>query len=219
MCENDRNYHLNTCATLDRKIQELEVKRQVSVQNVKLRDSYLEQMRQMQDSIAVVTTVIDILKPMISDIQKYLADKREQSMQNINNALRLAGEIIADSTEGIRFEMDGDEAWIATPDGLEVDDVEGGGYRQISSSFLRSVILESQQDVLNTMLLDEMFALVSVENSATLSLYLNVICQNAQIIAIEQKPEVFMNIDATVYEFSANDNYADVTKREVKVSR
>ena len=219
MCENNRNYHLNTCATLDRKIQELEVKRQVSEQNIKLRESYQSQMKQMEDSITVVNTVVSILKPLIADIQKYLSDKREQSMQNINNALRLAGEIISDSTEGIRLEMDGEEAWLSTPDNLDVDDVEGCGYRQVSSAFLRAVILEAQQGMLNTMLMDEMFALVSVENSATLSLYLNVICQNAQMIAIEQKPEVFMNIDATVYEFSANDNYAEVTKRVNKVSR
>ena len=153
---------------------------------------------------------------MLDDIQVYIAERRKNSMQSMNNALRMAGEIIQDSTEGIYFKIDGDEAWLATPDGLEADMVEGGGYRQISSTFIRSVVLGVNNGTLDTLLLDEIFALVSPENSAALSLYLNVICQDKQVISIEQKPQVYSNIDSVMYTFSKGTDYTEVHKSIIK---
>ena len=153
---------------------------------------------------------------MVSDIQDYVAERKRESMQNINNALRLSGEIIQDATEGIYFKLDGDEAWLATPDDLEVQMVEGGGFRQISSTFLRSVITSANPEILQTLLLDEIFALVSPENSSVLSLYLNVICQDMQIISIEQKPQVYSNIDCVRYTFTKDNDYATVLRSDIK---
>jgi hypothetical protein len=56
------------------------------------------------------------------------------------------------------------------------------------------------------------FAHVSVENTANLSLYLNVLCQDRQVICIEQKPEISSNIDATVYHFTKGDMYAQIER-------
>lgn len=208
--------YTDTCQKLAKAINDLNVKIRVSEQNAKLRDSYMTKVDTLKRSVSVVNNTLNVMKPMLEDTQKYAADRRRESMQNINNALRLAGEIIQDSTEGIHFQLDGDEAWLSTPDNLEVDDVEGGGYRQISSTFLRSVVLAANADTLNTMLLDEVFSLVSPENSSALSLYLNVITQDMQIISIEQKPQVYSNIDCTAYKFVAGEQYASVYKSIVK---
>lgn len=216
MPENKPNDYRDTCSIIEKAIQDLNVRARVSDQNRKLQDSYTSQIKTLEENIAVCNGVMDIMKPMLDDIQVYIAERRKNSMQSMNNALRMAGEIIQDSTEGIYFKIDGDEAWLATPDGLEADMVEGGGYRQISSTFIRSVVLGVNNGTLDTLLLDEIFALVSPENSAALSLYLNVICQDKQVISIEQKPQVYSNIDSVMYTFSKGTDYAEVHKSIIK---
>lgn len=214
MPENTVYDYSDTCAALRKAVSDLDVRIKVSEQNTKLQSAYTEKLQSLEHNIALCNGVIDILKDSIPDVKDYIARKRRMSMQNINNALRLAGEIIQDAADGIFFQLDGDEAWLSTPDGLEVDKVEGGGYRQISSTFVRSTVLNSNPNLLQTLMLDEIFSLVSQDNSATLSLYLNVICQNMQVISIEQKPQVYSNLEHySVYSFESGD-YAKVTHTE-----
>lgn len=205
------DYH-NTCTSLAKTIQDLQVRIRVSEQNTKLMATYDENIDHLQTNVAICNKVIDVIKPLAIDTTEYIAKKRREALQNINNALRLAGEIIQDSTDGIFFNVDGEEAWLSTPDGLEVDLVEGGGYRQISSTFIRSVVLAANNQTLNTMLLDEIFSLVSPENSAALSLYLNIICQDMQVISIEQKPQVYSNISHVRYLFNKVGEYTTISK-------
>ena len=210
------NDYYNTSRALAAAIQDLDVKIRLSEQNAKLRANYTEQVSKCEHNIALLNTLNDVIKPLAEDVEDYITKRKKESMQNINNAIRMAGEIIQDASEGIYFQLDGDEAWLSTADGLLVDMVEGGGYRQISSTFLRSVVLGSNPDTLNTLMLDEIFSLVSTGNSATLSLYLNVICNDMQVISIEQKPQVYSNIDSRVYTFNKLNDFAEVTVEEVK---
>lgn len=206
----------DTCTALMNEINRLDARIQVSEKNKKIYDEYTATNERLERSTAVCNSLLAEMKPLISVTQQYISDKRNSSMQDINNALRLAGEIIPESTEGIYFCLDGDEAWLSTPDSMEVDSVEGGGYRQISSTFIRSVLLETMFDRLHTLMLDELFSLVSPANSAVLSLYLNVMCQNMSVISIEQKPQVYSNINHRVYKFSKNGNYTSVTMEDVE---
>lgn len=206
----------DTCAALTRAIQDLNVRIKVSENNMQLRESYDSQLAKLEENISYCNGILDIMKPMLADIQEYIDKRRKASMQNINNALRIAGEVIPDSTDGIFFQLDGDEAWLSTPDGLIVDMVEGGGYRQISSTFIRSVVVAANDSNLKTLMLDEIFSTVSPENSAALSLYLNIMCQDMQVISIEQKPQVYSNIDCTAYKFTKVGEYSEYTKTEVK---
>lgn len=209
------NYN-STCHNLENALRDIDVKIRMSEQNAKLKAQYQDQYRRHENNIALCNAVLDKIKPMVGGVQKYINKKRTESMQNINNALRLAGEIIPDSASGIHFKMDGDEAWLATEDDLTVQNTEGGAYRQVSSTFVRAVVLASNADFLQTIMLDEVFAHVSVENTNQLSFYLNVLCQDRQIICIEQKPEIGSNIDTTTYTFSKGTNYAELTKQVVK---
>ena len=211
------NYN-STSNNLAAAIREIDLKIRMSEQNIKLKDQYQESYRKHENNIALCNAVIDTLKPLSANIQKYINKKRVESMQNINNALRLAGEIIPDSAQGIHFKMDGEEAWLSTEDDLSVQNTEGGAFRQVSSSFVRASVLDSNPDLLQTMMLDEMFAHVSVENTNQLSFYLNVLCQDRQVICIEQKPEIGSNIDTTIYTFSKGTDYAEVKKQIIKRS-
>lgn len=218
MSANTVSNYSNTCSALGTVLQDLDVRIRVSEQNMKLRETYTEKIKTLENNVYLCKEVIDQMKPLLKDVQSYVAEKRQESMQNINNALRVAGEIIQDASEGIRFELDGDEAWLATADGMVVDAVEGGGYRQVSSAFLRSVVLNSNPNILHTLIFDEVFALVSPENSAVLSLYLDILTQDTQIISIEQKPQVYSNIDSIVYHFTKGEQFAEVHKEVVKNS-
>lgn len=218
MFANSINNYTNTCTALSKAIADLDVRIRVSAQNQNLIDSYTTKVRKLEENVSITKEMLDELRPLLNDIQDYIAKKRTSSMQNINNALRIAGEIIPDSGEGIYFKLDGDEAWLSTADGLEVDATEGGGYRQISSTFIRSVVLDSNRDKLKTLMLDEIFSLVSQENSAKLSLYLNIICQDNQVISIEQKPQVYSNIDNLTYVFNKDNDFAEVSMRLIKRS-
>jgi len=195
---------------------DLDVRIRVSEQNQKLHDSYQEKLQTLEENIYLCKEVLDNVKPLLNDVQDYIAERRRESMQNINNALRMSGEIIQDASEGVYFQLEGDEAWLATSDGLIVDAVEGGGYRQISSTFLQSVVLNVNPNTLHTLILDEVFALVSPENSAILSEYLSVLCKTTQIISIEQKPQVYSNVDSTLYKFVKGDEYSEVHKECIK---
>ncbi len=204
-----------TCSQLNQRLNDLKVKLDVSKNNRETLKYYADQMRIAQTNIENCSRIIETLKPLVEDINDYINTRRAESMQNVNDALRMAGQIIQDASEGIYMQLDGDEAWLSTPDGLEVQMVEGGGYRQISSAFLRSVILGCSPYSLQTLLLDEVFSLVSPENSATLSLYLNVMCQNVQVISIEQKPQVYSNVDGLVYRFNKGEKFATVSCEEI----
>lgn len=208
----------STCRVLERQLSENASRIKVSEQNQKLKASLEEKIDAFNKGRTVCDSLIDMVKPLLNDTRVYIDTKKKESMNNINNALRLAGEIIKDSAEGIFFQLDGDEAWLSTQDGLEVDMTEGGGFRQISSTFIRSAVLSANPANLRTMLLDEMFATVSVENSSVLSLYLNAMVQDMQVISIEQKPQVYSNVDARVYTFNKVGAYTEVTCKDVKRS-
>ncbi len=202
----------STCRILERELSGYASRIKVSEQNTKLKNTIQEKIDTFGRGMVVCNTLLDLVKPILADTKTYINNKRQESMNNINNALRLAGEIIKDSADGIYFQLDGDEAWLSTQDGLEVDMTEGGGYRQISSTFIRSAVLSANSHNLQTLFLDEMFATVSVQNSSVLSLYLNVICKNMQVISIEQKPQVYSNVDTRVYSFNKVGDYT-LTKR------
>ena len=205
----------DTYAALTQAINALDARIQVSERNKEIYEKYVYTNNCINRSIAIINQIIAYLKPLIEETQKYISDKRNMSMKGINNALRLAGEIISDAPDGIYFHLDGDEAWLSTPDDMNVDSTEGGGYRQISSTFIRSVLVETMFSKLHTIILDEMFSLVSGTNSAVLSLYLNIVCQDVQVISIEQKPQVYSNINHRVYKFNKTGNYTSISCEDV----
>ena len=132
-------------------------------------DSQMASIKELTDAVAGCNAVLRWLKPYMTVVQDYLAERRSASLQSVNNAIRLAGEIIPDANVGARLNIEGKDAWLSTSDDLDLQLTEGGGYRNITSTFLRMVILGANQSLLQTVVLDEVAAAVSPENSATLS--------------------------------------------------
>lgn len=210
MYEEQRLGYGTTCARLTNEINALRSLLQTAEQNEKLRANYNEQLARHKGNARLCTQVIEECKPLVSETKQYLAKKKAESLQGINNALRISGEIVQDSMGGVQFEIDKNEASIVDENGCEIQIMEGGGYRQISSALIRSVVLGGAPEYLQTLFLDETFALVNDDNSATLSLYLQLIAQTQQVISIEQKDSTYLNCDHDCYTFKKAEKYSTV---------
>ena len=202
----------NICRLMRDEISKCDLRIKETEENTK-RLSDLQGIR--ESSIASVDyciMVLDSLKPLAKDIQEYITDKRKNSRSALNNALRVAGEIIPASMRGITFETEGDEAWLQAPNGAYVDRSEGSGYKGTTSVFLRSVVLSANPDKLQTLFLDEPLAKLSDERTALLSQYLPAMIENQQVILIEQKKEIYANAECTLYGFFKSDGYTSIVK-------
>lgn len=209
--ERQREYN-TVCALMRNRLVECDLHIKETEENSKklgeltgLRDTY-------KSNVVSCQQVIDSLKPMIEDVQSYITDKRKDSKTKLNNALRVAGEIVPAAVNGIKFEIEGDEAWLQTPNGAYVDRSEGSGYKGTTSVLLRSIVLAANPDKLQTMFLDEPFAKLSNERTALLSQYLPILLADQQVILIEQKKEIYANADCTLYGFFKSDNYTTIIK-------
>lgn len=207
--------YANTCASISRVIEDCNYKIKVTAANKGQIEQLNQKIQQLQDTMESLDLIKQYLKPMVNDIKEYLAARRKQSMQSINNAIRVASEIIPDAMPNITFELKGDEAWIQTSDGLLVNLSEGAGYKSVLSAFLRSVTLNANDDNIQLIIFDEIFSKLSVEYSTVLSAFLSIMVQNMQIISIEQKPEIYANASYTEYKFTKNGNYTTVEKEVV----
>lgn len=213
MSQDERRNYSSTCNLLMEAINDANYKVRVTQANKAVLEQNQKTIAAMQNSYAACNEVLAWLKPYIKTLQDYLAERRSSSLQNVHNAIRLATEVIPDATTGARLNIEGKEAWLSTADDLDLQATEGGGYRNITSMFLRMVVLGANPELLATVVLDEVAATVSPENSTVLSSYLNLLSKSMQIISIEQKPEMYSNIDnLTVFRFEKEDEYSRVTK-------
>ncbi len=212
MFTEQNNQYFGTCINLEKQIREHDFRIRTTSANQAAKEEHLQRIERFRTLITLLDALSEKIKPLMTDIQEYITSRRESSLQNINNAIRMTSEIVQDAADGVKFVLEDDEAYIATFDGLDVQDVEGGGYRNTLSAFLRSVVLRSDPEFLQTIFFDEAFAEVSGANSATLSTYLNVLVQDQQIISIEQKPEVASNVPHITYLFEKDNDYTTVTK-------
>ena len=145
---------------------------------------------------------------LLEAITSYTDERRRDGNTAVMSAMRAAAYIVPSCDDTIIPRCEDGEAWFETQDGIDVSRLEGSGFRSILSVMMRSVVLQ-------TLVLDEIFAKLSVENSATLSSYLPVLAQDMQIISIEQKPEVFANNSHTAYKFFLDGDHTVVQKEDV----
>lgn len=203
-----------TVTALNKCKEDLQYKIRLSKTNKANLESYQQKIEQLDRNILALESVRAYLKPIMEDITDYLGERKKQSIQSINSAIRIASEIIPDAMPNIYLEISGNEAWLSTTDGLMVQLSEGAGYKSILSAFLQAITLSANQTYLQTMIFDERFAKVSVEHSTVLSTFLSLMTKNMQIISIEQKPEVYMNVDHVEYRFEKQGAHSLITREE-----
>lgn len=162
-----------------------------------------------------LTTALSTYSALSKTISEYIDERRKDSDTAVLAAMRAAAYVVPACDTTIVPRCEDGEAWFETSDGLDVSRLEGSGFRSILSVFMRSVVLRAQSAHLQTLLLDEIFSKLSVENSVTLSSYLPILAQDMQIISIEQKPEVFASTTHVAYKFYLDDNRTVVQGEDV----
>lgn len=208
---NDR--YRSTCAQLNAAIADCTAKINITQSNKALEASCNEKLERHQRNMYLSTQVINELKPVINGIKEYIAEKKRVALLGINNAIRLASEIVPNAMADVHLEIEENgDAYVASPDGIDMNVLEGGGYRQVLSAFIQSVILEANQGLLQTLIFDEKYALLNEEYSADLSTYLSIMGQTHQILSIEQKGAVYSNTPYVEYLLAKGDQYTTVTK-------
>lgn len=205
----------STCAQLNSAIADCTAKINLTQSNKQLQLSCQEKLDRHQRNLYYANQVLNELKPIVAGIKEYIAERKRLALLGINNAIRLASEIIPNAMSNVHLEIeDNGDAYVASPDSIDMNILEGGGYRQILSSFIQSVILESNPAYLQTLILDEKYALVNAEFSADLSSYLSIMGQTHQIISIEQKQSIYSNTPYLDYHLEKGDKYTSVTRTE-----
>ena len=182
-------------------------------ENMKKCEKLRSSIKQYEEIVDICSIVLDSLKPLDNDLQKFINDKSTEGMMRVNQAIALASEVIPDCMKGAKFEFDKDKAWLSI-NGRLADSAEGSGYKGTTSAFIQSAILKQNPQILQTLILDEPLAKVSTENSATVSAVLPHICQDLQVILIEQKKEVYANFKHITYRFFKDENGTRV-EREI----
>lgn len=153
------------------------------------------------------------LAKMQKDLQEYNNEKEKEALAGIYAGIYSAQSIIPE-TGGISLSIAGTKAKLITEGGLSVNLKEGSGFRAMLSFLVRDIILENSE-YLDFSIYDEPLATLSGANSAELSIIFNIIGKRKQVILIEQKPEIFANIeDITVYEFNKVEGKTLITKGE-----
>lgn len=188
---------------------------QQTTENQEKRDHLVAQMEELKDVIIKLDKAMKTYTSILATTKAYIDERREDSNVAVASAMRAASYIVPACDGTLVPKCEGGEAWFETEDGIDVSRLEGSGFRSILSVMMRSVVLRSQPRCLQTLVLDEIFSKLSVENSATLSTYLPILAQDTQIISIEQKPEIFSNNSHTAYKFYLDGDHTVVQKEDV----
>ena len=205
-----------TAELLRRRAQEASFRIKTTEENEEKKESVATTMKQTRAAVKNLEAGLAIYKGIIETLVEYLDERRQQSNTAIMSAMQAAAYIVPSCDGTIIPRVEEGEAWFETQDGIDVSRLEGGGYRSILSVLMRAVVLRSSSQYLQTLVLDEIFAKLSVENSATLSGYLPILAQDMQIISIEQKPEVFSRTSHIAYRFYLDGDHTKVASEVVE---
>jgi DNA repair ATPase RecN len=174
-----------------------------------------KRMRQCQVALGKLDKGIVEYSALITAISDYLDDKRNNSSTAVMSAVRAAMHVVPDCDASLSLKCDGGEAWFETDDGIDVSRLNGSGFRSTLSVMMRAVAMRANPQLLQTLVLDELFSKLSAESSANLSSYLPVLAQDMQVISIEQKPEIFNNASHVAYKFFLDGDRTSVQREEI----
>lgn len=203
------------CASLRQRAQEASFRIQQTQENNSKRVEQEKIMKNCTIAVRRLEQGMSIYAALLDAISSYTDERRQESTTAIMTAMRAAAYIVPSCDDTIIPRCEEGEAWFETQDGIDVSRLEGSGFRSILSVLMRSVVLRANPQFLQTLVLDEIFAKLSVENSATLSSYLPVLAQDMQVISIEQKPEVFANNSHTAYKFFLDGDHTVVQREDI----
>lgn len=135
------------------------------------------------------------------NIEQYLIDKKEFSMEMLKLAIEKAGMIVPDAdAKGIHLHVADKSARVLNGEGQDINLREGSAFRTVMGILMRYTLLKAQPDAIQLMLLDEAFSTLSDETASVMREYLEAFKEDMLIIGIEQRNYLYDGIDRTVFQ-------------------
>ena len=215
MSDEQFNTYPDVCRQLTTMASALGTEVRIARENEEKRIQNTALLKNVVTSETLFKNAVKLVQQEIDDILEFLNEKKKQGNMAVNAALLSARNVIPDSMDGVRLEVSDEEAWLEVGDGMLVERMEGGGFRATLSLFMRKLALSSSPDTEQILIIDELLSKLSTESSAVISQYLPLLAQKSQIIIIEQKPEVYSQLNGVRYHFFLTEGETSVRKEEI----
>lgn len=197
------------------KSSEAKARAELSKKNKKLAEEHKDKLQQLHEHLIEVKEVEEVLKRWRKDLEDYNASKRAAGLRNIHNIMELSKNVIQNSMDNIKLTIDGQRAYVVVGDeGWDVESMEGSGILGLISMMLCRMVIKSNPDLLQFMILDEPLSKISEETADILATYMPYISNGMQIIWIEHKSALFKDIPGIqVYEFMLNEKGESIVNK------
>ena len=197
------------------KSSEAKARAELSKKNKRLAEEHKDKLQELHDHLIEVKDVAEVLKRWRKDLEDYNASKRAAGLRNIHNIMELSKNVIQNSMDNIKLTIDGQRAYVVVGDeGWDVESMEGSGILGLISMMLCRMVIKSNPDLLQFMILDEPLSKISEETADILATYMPYISNGMQIIWIEHKSALFKEIPGIqVYEFMLNEKGESIVNK------
>lgn len=197
------------------KSSEAKARAELSKKNKRLAEEHKDKLQELHDNLIEIKDVAEVLKRWRKDLEDYNASKRAAGLRNIHNIMELSKNVIQNSMDNIKLTIDGQRAYVVVGDeGWDVESMEGSGILGLISMMLCRMVIKSNPDLLQFMILDEPLSKISEETADILATYMPYISSGMQIIWIEHKSALFKEIPGIqVYEFMLNEKGESIVNK------
>lgn len=167
----------------------------------------------MEKSLALRETINYIVKEY-KNIEQYLINKKELSMEMLGLAVEKAGLIVPDADiKGIHLSVKEKTARVVNDKGQDINLREGSAFRTVMGILMKYTLIKFQQDCLQIIFLDEAFSTLSDTTSAVMRDFIEALKQDILIVGIEQRNLVYDGIDRVTYQVIKGEDSISTIRR------
>lgn len=149
------------------------------------------------------------------NIEQYLIDKKENSMEMLELAVDKAGYIVPDSdTDGIHLKIGDKSAKVVNRLGQDINLREGSAFRTVMGMLMRYTLIKFQPNSLQVIWLDEAFSTLSDETATIMREYIEAFSQDVLVVGIEQHNVMFEGMEKTTYRVLKGENKETIIRQE-----
>lgn len=147
-----------------------------------------------------LTCFLNYMTRRYKNIEQFLVDKKEVSLQMLHEAIEQAGLIVPDAdTAGIHLCVTDKKAKILTGKGQDINLREGSAYRTVMGMLIRYTLIRFQPDSLQALFLDEAFSTLSDTTADVMREYLLEFGKDILIVGIEQHSFLFEGVQRVLF--------------------
>lgn len=206
-------YISSVCSLIDDSLNRNKRKVETTEESIEKQKLLLERIKEQKTGIQVAEETLAYNKNIRKLTEEYIIKKRNQGINNINAAIETSRQILP-GIRPMKFDLADTGAKVVMLNGNDgngvpiydmVDDLEGSALRAMISFFCKSAVVLSDPDVMNINILDEPFSTLSVDTSAKIAPFLSVMAKNSLVILTEQKKEIFVDANETVFQLKKDE--------------